>query len=173
MKEIQNYQKTLDDVKAKGHGQIERYVKEAPAIKDTIEKQLSNVQESYNSLLQTAVQIKNRLVDSLAKFKEYEDTLESIMQNLDEYEPIVSEEVEKEAESLEEALNQLETAKVSFWVVFSLIFLNIFCSLFTINFKAKNPASLLLSRLVKQQQLRLVVRVVLATLFLPLCRSKN
>ncbi|XP_064211053.1 muscle-specific protein 300 kDa isoform X18 [Tribolium castaneum] len=111
LKEIQNYQKTLDDVKGKGHGQIERYVKEAPAIKDTIEKQLSNVQDSYNSLLQTAVQIKNRLVDSLAKFKEYEDTLESIMKNLDEYEPIVTEEVEKEAETLEEALSQLETAK--------------------------------------------------------------
>lgn len=109
--EIQKYQSTLDDVKAKGHGQIKRYVKEAPAIKETIEKQLTNVQDSYNSLLQTAIQIKNRLTDSLAKFKEYEDTLESIMQNLDEYEPIINEEVDKEIQDLEGAKAQLETAK--------------------------------------------------------------
>ncbi|KAJ8930094.1 hypothetical protein NQ314_017138, partial [Rhamnusium bicolor] len=112
LEEIQKYQSTLDDVKAKGHGQIEKYVKSAPAIKNTIEKQINNVQDSYNSLLQTAIQIKNRLLDSLAKFKEYEDTLESIMQNLDEYEPIVSEEIEKPIENLKDAQNQLETAKI-------------------------------------------------------------
>lgn len=112
LEEIQKYQSTLDDVKGKGYGQIEKYVNSAPAIKDTIEKQLNNVQDSYNSLLQTAIQIKNRLVDSLAKFKEYEDTLESIMQNLDEYEPIVAEEIEKPIENLNDAQTQLETAKV-------------------------------------------------------------
>lgn len=110
--EIQGYQSTLDDVKAKGHSQIEKYVKTAPAIRDTIEKQLSNVQDSYNSLLQTAMQIKNRLMDSLTKFKEYEDTLESIMQHLDELEPTVSEEIEKPIENLEGAKAQLETTKV-------------------------------------------------------------
>lgn len=114
LNEIQQYQKNLDDVKAKGHGQIERYVKTTPGIKDAIGKQLTNVQDSYNSLLQTAVQIKNRLLDSLAKFKEYEDTLESIMQNLDEYEPILSEESEKTPSSLQEARQQLDTARVSF-----------------------------------------------------------
>lgn len=111
--EIQQYQKNLDDVKAKGHGQIERYAPTTPSIKDTIEKQLNNVQESYNSLLHTAIQIKNRLLDSLAKFKEYEDTLESILQNLDEYEPIIREEVEKPVNNLEEAREQLDTARVS------------------------------------------------------------
>lgn len=111
LKEIQNYQNILDEVKAKGHGQIEKYAKEAPNIRNNIEKQLSNVQESYNSLLQTAVQIKNRLIDSLAKFKEYEDTLDSIAEKLDEFEPKVTDEVSKEAANLLEALNLLETAK--------------------------------------------------------------
>lgn len=110
--EIQKFQTTLDDVRAKGQAQISKYEKEAPAVRDTIEKQLNNVQESYNSLLQTALQIKNRLADSLAKFKEYEDTLDSIMQNLDEIEPIVAEEIEKPTENLAEAKALLETAKV-------------------------------------------------------------
>jgi nesprin-1 len=48
----------LDDVKAKGHGQIERYIGTTPSIQETIEKQLRNVQDSYNSLLHTALQIK-------------------------------------------------------------------------------------------------------------------
>ncbi|XP_072386756.1 muscle-specific protein 300 kDa isoform X12 [Diabrotica undecimpunctata] len=111
LQEIQKYQATLDDVRAKGQAQINKYEKEAPAVKDNIEKQLNNVQDSYNSLLQTAIQIRNRLVDSLAKFKEYEDTLDSIIQNLDEYEPIVAEESEKPIENLVDAKAQLETAK--------------------------------------------------------------
>lgn len=112
LNQIQSYQTVLDDVKAKGHNQIEKYEESAPSIRDTIGKQLSNVQESYSSLLQTAMQIKNRLLDSLAKFKEYEDTLESIMQNLDELEPIVSAEIEKPIDTLEVAKVQLETTKV-------------------------------------------------------------
>lgn len=111
--DIQKYQKILDDLKAKGHGQIERYVKTSPGIKDTIEKQLSNVQDSYNSLLHTAVQIKNRLLDSLAKFKEYEDTLESIMQNLDSYEPVINEIIDKPVSNLSDSQQQLENARVS------------------------------------------------------------
>lgn len=113
LKEILAYQTTLDDVKTKGHSQIEKYVKSAPSIRDTIEKQFNNVQDSYTSLLQTAMQIKNRLLDSLAKFKEYEDTLESIMQNLDELEPIISEEIDKPIENLEGANIQLESTKVN------------------------------------------------------------
>lgn len=113
LSEIQQYQKNLDDVKAKGHGQIERYARTTPSVKETIEKQLNNVQDSYNSLLHTAIQIKNRLLDSLAKFKEYEDTLESILQKLDEYEPIITEEVEKPVINLSGAREQLETARVS------------------------------------------------------------
>jgi nesprin-1 len=47
-------------VKAKGHGQIERYIVTTPSIQETIERQLHNVQDSYNSLLHTAIQIKVR-----------------------------------------------------------------------------------------------------------------
>lgn len=120
LSEIQKYQKTLDELKAKGHGQIERYVKTSHGIKDTIEKQLMNVQDSYNSLLHTAVQIKNRLLDSLGKFKEYEDTLESIMTNLDNYEPIINEIVDKPVSNLTDSQIQLETARVNaFCICFS------------------------------------------------------
>lgn len=139
LREIQQYQKNLDDVRNKGQGQIELYVRTAPGVKDTISKQLSNVQESYNSLLQTAVQIKNRLLDSLAKFKEYEDTLESIMKNLEEYEPIINEEVEKQAGDLQEAQQQLETARVSLWrFIHHLLFTIFFYRRSTTSCKKKN-----------------------------------
>ncbi|XP_044734627.1 nesprin-1 [Chrysoperla carnea] len=108
--DIQKYQTTLDDVKAKGHSQIQRYVKTTPSIQSTIETQLGNVQDSYNSLLHTAIQIKNRLYESLAKFKEYEDTLESIMNNLDSYEPLCVE-LDVPVSSIEEANQQLEIAR--------------------------------------------------------------
>lgn len=77
-----------------------------------IERQLSNVQESYNSLLYTAQQIRGRLCDSLAKFQQYEDTLESIMCSLDECEPLVTCSVEDNL-SLAVAQGQLEQARVS------------------------------------------------------------
>lgn len=112
LEDIQKYQGTLDELKAKGHGQIERY-SATPAVKEAIEKQLQNVQDSYNSLLHTAVQIKNRLLDSLAKFKEYEATIDSISQNLDVYEPMIDEEMEKPINNLAEAKDLLETARVS------------------------------------------------------------
>jgi len=48
----------------------------------------------------------------LAKFQEYEDTLESIMRNLDVLEPLISEEVESPV-NLKVAQQQLETARVS------------------------------------------------------------
>ena len=112
LNDIQRYQATLDDVKSKGHGQIERY-SSSSAVKEAIEKQLNNVQESYNSLLHTAIEIKNRLLDSLTKFKEYEAAIESICQNLDKYEPIVDEEIEKPVNNLKEAREILDTARVS------------------------------------------------------------
>lgn len=115
--DIQKYQSTLDDVKAKGHGQIKRYVATTPAIEATIQKQLSNVQDSYNSLLHTAIQIKNRLLESLAKFQEYEDTLESIMKNLDTYEPIICQELDIPVTNLREAHQQLESARVSYCII--------------------------------------------------------
>jgi nesprin-1 len=55
--------------------------------------------------------LQNRLLESLAKFQEYEDTLESIMRNLDVLEPVISEEVESPV-NLKVAQQQLETARV-------------------------------------------------------------
>jgi len=109
--EIQKYQTNLDDLNAKGQAQIKRYESSTPAIRPTVESQLKNIQDSYNSLLQTSVQIKNRLLESLAKFQEYEDTLDSIMRNLETYEPIIQTELDAPATSLELAQNQLRCAQ--------------------------------------------------------------
>nr|XP_016945201.1 nesprin-1 isoform X29 [Drosophila suzukii] len=109
--EIQKYQTNLDDLNAKGQAQIKRYENSTPAIRPTVESQLKNIQDSYNSLLQTSVQIKNRLLESLAKFQEYEDTLDSIMRNLETYEPIIQTELDAPATSLELAQNQLRCAQ--------------------------------------------------------------
>lgn len=111
LNDIQKYQSTLDDLRSKGHSQIERYVSTTPAIKPTIETQLKNVQDSYNSLLGTSVQIRNRLQESLLKFQEYEDTLASIMKTLDIYEPIITTELDEPADSLDAAQEQLEKAR--------------------------------------------------------------
>lgn len=110
--EIQKYQEVLDELKAKGHGQINRYVGANPAIKSTIETQLQNVQDSYNSLLNTALQIKNRLAESLAKFQEYENTLESIMKNLDAYETEMTQGLDVPLDNLTSAEQSLESARV-------------------------------------------------------------
>lgn len=111
LNEIQKYQSNLDDLKAKGQCQIERYEPTSPAIRNTIETQLRNIQDSYDSLLNTSVQIRNRLQDSLAKFEEYENTLDSIGNNLNEYEPIISTDLEQPAVTLEMAQDQLKLAQ--------------------------------------------------------------
>lgn len=111
LNEIQKYQTNLDDLKAKGQSQIERYQHSTPTIRHTIETQLKNIQDSYNSLLNTSVQIRNRLHESLAKFQEYENTIDSIMRNLDDYEPIISTELEEPATNLEMAQSQLKCAQ--------------------------------------------------------------
>lgn len=111
LNEIQKYQSHLDDLKAKGQCQIERYEPTSPAIRGTIEMQLKNIQDSYDSLLNTSVQIRNRLHDSLAKFEEYENTLDSIAANLNEYEPIISTDLEQPATTLEMAQDQLKLAQ--------------------------------------------------------------
>ncbi|XP_058454305.1 muscle-specific protein 300 kDa isoform X8 [Malaya genurostris] len=85
--EIQHYQVNLDDINAKGQNQIDRYFLKAPEIKSRIENQMKNIRDSYLSLLNTSVQIKNRLHDSLNKFQEYEDTLDDINNNLNNLEP--------------------------------------------------------------------------------------
>lgn len=104
---IQKYQSNIDDLDAKGQQQIKRYEPSSSTIRDKIEGQIKNIQESYNSLLQTSIQIKNRLYDSLAKFKEYEETLDSIMQNLDGFEKVIDVEMEKPLNTLNEAKTQL------------------------------------------------------------------
>lgn len=109
--EIQKYQSNIDDLNAKGQDQIKRYEPTTPGIRDTVESQLKNIQDSYNSLLQTSVQIRNRLQESLAKFQEYEDTLDSIMRNMAEYEPIIQTELDAPATTLEMAQNQLKCAQ--------------------------------------------------------------
>nr|XP_034172930.1 nesprin-1 isoform X14 [Osmia lignaria] len=109
--EIENYASVLDDLKLKGNGQITRYVAANPEIKTIIETQLQNMQESYNSLLNTALQIKKRLAESLVKFQEYENTLESIMKNLDAYEPEIAQEMEAPLDTLEMAKQRFETAR--------------------------------------------------------------
>jgi nesprin-1 len=89
MKEIHEYQSTIDDAKAKGNQQSTKYKKIKPEMKSTLDRQHQNIQESYNSLLQTGAQIKNRLLDSISKFQEYEDTLDSVARNLDNWERTV------------------------------------------------------------------------------------
>ncbi|KZC10894.1 Nesprin-1 [Dufourea novaeangliae] len=109
--EIENYTSVLDDLKVKGNGQIDRYVAVNPEIRNLIETQLQNVQESYNSLLNTALQIKKRLAESLVKFQDYENTLESIMRNLDVYEPEIAQEMDAPMDSLEQAKERFENAR--------------------------------------------------------------
>lgn len=109
--EIENYTSVLNDLKLKGNGQITRYVAVNPEIKTIIEMQLQNVQESYNSLLNTALQIKKRLAESLVKFQEYENTLESIMKNLDAYEPEIAQEMEAPLDTLDAAKQRFENAR--------------------------------------------------------------
>ena len=114
LEEIVDYQQTLDEVKNKGHKQIDRYIGTVPSIQEKIERQLHNIQESYNSLLGTAKHIEKRLNESLSKFEEYEATLESITKSLEEWEPIINEENETSIPTMESAKYQLECTRVSF-----------------------------------------------------------
>lgn len=113
LEEILEYQGTLDEVKNKGRMQIDRYIGTVPSIQDKIERQLHNIQESYNSLLATANHIQKRLNESLAKFEEYEATLESIQKNLEDWEPVINEENDTTIQSMEEAKYHLECTRVS------------------------------------------------------------
>lgn len=115
----------MDDLKYKGNSQIQRYVTSTPSIQSTVEQQLSNIQDSYNSLYNTAQQIKARLEESLLKFKQYEDMLESILSNLDNYQPLMNKTVD-ENWSLEETKEQLIIYRVSIHILITKQFLNIF-----------------------------------------------
>uniref|UniRef100_T1JGP1 Calponin-homology (CH) domain-containing protein n=1 Tax=Strigamia maritima TaxID=126957 RepID=T1JGP1_STRMM len=84
--EVRCYQSTIDDLRAKGNGLIDRYQDVANNVCTEIQQQLTNVQESYDALLKTANQILKRLQDSCQKFREYEDTLDMINNNLNSIE---------------------------------------------------------------------------------------
>jgi len=103
---VLRYQEVLDDLKSKGKTQIQRYVTSTPSIQTIVEQQLSNIQDSYNSLFNTAQQIKARLEESLLKFKQYEDMLESIWSNLDDYQPFMNKTIDDNW-TLSEAKEQL------------------------------------------------------------------
>lgn len=109
--EIQNYESVLDELKEKGQTQIDRYKESNSSIEPTILSQLQNVRDSYNSLLNTALQIDNRLSESLTKFQEYENTLESILNNLGIYEPEVQNEQQTPLDTLENSEKSLISAK--------------------------------------------------------------
>lgn len=110
--DIQKYNSTLDHLQAKGQEQIDRYESTAPSIRDTVAKQIANVNDSHKSLLHTALQIERRLREGLAKFKEYEETLESILSNIDECEPAVTE-LDVPVDSLSHGRELLDKARVS------------------------------------------------------------
>lgn len=103
-------------MKDKGNEQIDRYESTNPAIRDTIEQQLSNVQDSYDSLIKTAHQIKARLENSLLKFQEYEDTLDSILKNLDELETSINIEIDVPTD-LGKAKILLESMRVRIFLI--------------------------------------------------------
>ncbi len=81
-------------------------------MKTTIERQHQNYQESYNSLLQTSTQIKNRLYDSLAKFQEYEDALDNIIKNLESLEPQIRDSLDTPVEEVEDVQKEYDNFRV-------------------------------------------------------------
>ena len=112
-----SYQETIDDVKEKGREQIRKYESTNQAIRETIEQQLDSVQDSYDSLLKTANQIRARLENSLLKFQEYEDILSSIWSNLEELETSINSEID-EPEELGKAKILLESMRVKWLKMF-------------------------------------------------------
>ena len=153
LNEIKSYQASLDSVRAVGEAQGKKYKDSNPELATTIDKQHLNIQESYNTLLQTATQIKNRLLDSLEKFKEYEETLQSIIENIDNWEPEIVSELDKPIYSLEEANNELDNIRVSEGI-FHLGTCNnfLYFRASTIDCKMKSPDLLLLYKPAKLQQ---------------------
>ncbi|CAG0880678.1 unnamed protein product [Cyprideis torosa] len=108
VKEMKDYQTTLDDVKAKGEHQLLRYASSVPEVEQTIRLQIGNLQDSYNSLMATASQIMNRLETTMQKFDDYESVLTSITENLDFLHPEIVEATESSVASLEESPARLD-----------------------------------------------------------------
>jgi len=113
LQEIEIYQTNLNALKDKGNDQISRYKSTMVNIEPTTKKQLKNVQDSYDSLLHTGKQIKKRLLESLDKFQQYEDTLDSIMNNLNEIEPKMKDELKAPIESIDIFNSKIEYIRVS------------------------------------------------------------
>lgn len=109
--DIQKYQTNIDELRGRGQAQIAKYEHCNPYIRTTIETHLKNVQDSYDSLLKTSIQIKSRLEDSLAKFQEYEDTLDDIDRKLAEYQKVVPSPDDDRPSQLDVCLEDLERAK--------------------------------------------------------------
>ena len=116
MDSIKDYQPVLAEVKDKGLGQIAKYSSVRPEIRPMIERQHQNFQESYNSLLQTATQIRNRLLDSLAKFQEYEDALDAILQNISVMEPQILQDIQEPVECISNIHEEFEKLTVSTFI---------------------------------------------------------
>ena len=114
MAEIHAYQKKLVDVQAIGKSYAKKYANKNPKLPEKVLTQHQNFQESYNSLVQTATQIKNRLCDSLKQFEEYEETLESILSDLVQLKPKVETAIEKPIENIGDVEGELNEIKVCF-----------------------------------------------------------
>lgn len=111
LNDIQKYQANIDGLRSRGKGQISKYEHCNPYIRTTIETHLKNVQDSYDSLLKTSVQIKSRLEDSLAKFQDYEDTLDDLDKKLAQYQKEVPSPDDECPNQLCVCLEDLERAK--------------------------------------------------------------
>lgn len=109
--DIKIYQSNIDELGNIGQRQVTKYELSNPYIRSTIETHIQNVQDSYNSLLNTSVQIKNRLEDSLKKFQDYENTLDDIERKLTEYQTAIPVPDAERPCQLEKGLSDLECAK--------------------------------------------------------------
>ncbi|CAL1291409.1 unnamed protein product [Larinioides sclopetarius] len=111
LREIQNYQKVIDSLKVKGSLIINDYKNDVPTIENQINGQITNVQESYDSLLMTAENIQAQLEDALSKFKAYEDSLLLCERLLNETRPFISSGLDAPKLSSEDARDKLDMAK--------------------------------------------------------------
>lgn len=109
--DIQNYQRNIDELRDVGQRQITKYELCNPYIRSTMETHILNVQESYNSLLTTSIQIKNRLEDSLQKFEDYESTINDIEKKLAEYQCLIPHPEAERPCQLDKCLLDLQQAK--------------------------------------------------------------
>ena len=124
MTKVRDTRPLLIQYEPKEKPKVARYVNSSPDINADNDKQHQNVQESYNSLLHTATQIKNRLLDSLEKFREYEETLESIIENIAKWEPEISEELSKPIDNIEMATEELDNIRVRLGLIFHFLIHN-------------------------------------------------